>query len=92
VWIPVTIINNSETPVYSGKNNKVFLSYFWVENKNVLNWNEIRTPLQADIKGKLTQHIKVAVPNRKGRLQLKVDLIANDNWLGISSQEDLLVY
>jgi hypothetical protein len=92
VWIPVTIINSSETPVYSGKNNKVFLSYFWVENKNVLNWNEIRTPLQADIKGKLTQHIKVAVPNRKGRLQLKVDLIANDNWLGISSQEDLLVY
>ncbi len=92
VWIPVTILNTGGTHIYSGTNNGIYLSYFWVENKNVLNWEEIRTPLQADIRGKLQQDIKVAVPNRKGRLQLKVDLIANDNWLGISSQEDVLVY
>jgi hypothetical protein len=92
VWIPVTITNKGNIPVNSGKNNKVFLSYFWVVNNDVLNWNEIRTPLQADIKGIMRQDIKVAVPRDKGRMQLKVDIIANDNWLGIYSQEDVLVY
>jgi hypothetical protein len=92
VWIPVTIINRGKTPIYSGLKNKVFLSYFWVVNNDVLNWNEIRTPLQSDIRGTMRQHIKVAVPRSKGRMQLKADIIADDNWLGIYSQEDVLVY
>ncbi len=92
VWIPVTIMNHGDTPVYSGKNNKVFLSYFWVENNEVLNWNEIRTPLQADIIGTLIQDVRVAVPRNKGKLQLKIDIIANENWLGLYSQEEVLVY
>jgi len=92
VWIPVTIINQSGIPVYSGKNNKVFLSYFWTENKDVLNWDEIRTPLQADISGTMRQDIRVAIPPNKGHLQLKVDILVNDKWLGIYSLEDVLVY
>jgi hypothetical protein len=92
VWIPVTIVNKSDIPVYSGKKNKVFLSYFWVANNNVLSWNELRTPLQTDITGTMTQHVRVAVPRNKGRMQLKVDIIANDQWLGISCQDDVLVY
>jgi hypothetical protein len=92
VWIPVTIINQSDIPVYSGKNNKVFLSYFWTENKDVLNWDEIRTPLQADISGTMRQDIRVAIPPNKGHLQLKVDILVNDKWLGIYSLEDVLVY
>jgi len=92
VWIPVTIVNKGERPVYSGKGNNIFLSYFWVANNDVLNWNEIRTPLQSDIIGTMHQSIKVAIPQKKGRMQLKVDIIADDNWLGIYSQEDVLVY
>lgn len=92
VWIPITIINKGKTPVYSGKSNYMFLSYFWVANNDVLNWNEIRTPLQSDIIGTMHQDIKVAVPQKKGRMQLKVDLISNDNWLGIYSLEDVMVY
>jgi len=92
VWIPVSIINQGKTPIYSGIQNHVFLSYFWVVNKDVLNWNEIKTPLQADIKGSLRQDIKVAIPRNKGRMQLKVDIIADGDWLGIYSQEDVMVY
>jgi hypothetical protein len=40
----------------------------------------------------MQQDIKVAVPRNKGRMQLKVDIIAEDNWLGIFSQTDVLVY
>ena len=92
VWIPVTIINRGKTPVFSGMKNKVFLSYFWIVNNDVLNWSEIRTPLQSDIYGQMRQDIKVAVPRNKGRMQLKADIIADDNWLGIFNQEDVLVY
>jgi hypothetical protein len=92
VWIPITIVNKGKTPVYSGRSNNIFLSYFWVATNDVLNWNEIRTPLQSDIIGTMHQSIKVAVPQKKGRMQLKVDIIADDNWLGIYSQEDVLVY
>jgi hypothetical protein len=92
VWVPISIVNQGNTPIFSGKGNKVFLSYFWEEGQDVLNWNEIRTPLQADIIGTLKQDIKIAVPSKKGRMQLKVDLIANDKWLGIHSREDVLVY
>jgi len=92
VWIPVSITNRSGTPLYSGKKNKVFLSYFWVKDREVLNWEGIRTPLQADITGMLQQDIRIAVPREKGKLQLKVDLIANDKWLGIHSQKEILVY
>ena len=62
VWIPVTILNLGKTPVYSGKNNKVFLSYFWTENDEVLNWNEIRTPLQADIIGIMIRILELPFP------------------------------
>jgi hypothetical protein len=92
IWIPITISNGGKIPVYSGKRNNIFLSYFWIQNNDVLNWNEIRTPLQSDIISTMRQDIKVAVPRMKGRMQLKVDIIANDNWLGIYSQEDVLVY
>lgn len=92
VWIPVTLINRGKTPVFSGAENNVFVSYFWVKNNEVLNWNEIRTPLQADIRNVSEQFIKVAVPRIKGRMQLKADIIADGSWLGIYSQEDVLVY
>jgi hypothetical protein len=29
VWVPISIVNQGNTPIYSGKGNKVFLSYFW---------------------------------------------------------------
>ena len=91
-WIPVSIINQGDVPIYSGLKNNVYLSYFWVVKNDVLNWNEIRTPLQADIVRYMKQDIKVAIPRKKGRMQLNVDIIADDNWLGIYSQEDVLVY
>jgi len=92
VWIPLTITNQAGSQIYSGKNNAISLSYFWIENKEALNWDEIKTPLQADICGTLKQDIKVAVPDNKGRLQLKIDMKINDKWVGIHSQENILVY
>ena len=87
-----SFVNKGNTPIYSGENNQIFLSYFWVANNDVLSWDGIRTPLQSDIIGTMRQDIKVAVPRKKGSMQLKVDIIANDNWLGIYSQEDVMVY
>ncbi len=92
VWIPVTVVNGGNTPIYSGKNNHVFLSYFWVQNREALSWEQIRTPIQADIIGTMRQNVRVAIPRNKGKMQLKVDMIENDRWLGIHSMEEVLVY
>jgi hypothetical protein len=92
VWMPVTIVNLGKTPIYSGKNNQVFLSYFWIQNREVLSWEQLRTPIQADIIGTMRQDIRIAIPRNKGKLQLKVDLIGDDRWLGIHSMEEVLVY
>lgn len=92
VWIPVSITNLGDATLFSGKNNQVFLSYFWMQNNNVLDWDVIRTPLQADIVKVLNQDIKVAVPAKSGKFQLKVDIIVKDKWLGISNLTDVLVY
>jgi len=92
VWIPVTVVNGGNSPIYSGKNNNVFLSYFWVQNREALSWEQIRTPIQADIIGTMRQNVRVAIPRNKGKMQLKVDMIENDRWLGIHSMEEVLVY
>jgi hypothetical protein len=92
VWIPVTISNSGTQPLYTGGGNKLSLSYFWVKDNNVLNWDGIRTPVQADIRSSLTQNLKVAIPAERGKMQLKIDLIGNDQWMGIHCQDDVFVY
>jgi len=92
IWIPVSITNTSKTQLYSGGRNKVFLSYFWVRNGIILDWAGIRTPLQSDFVSKCNQHIKVAIPATKGKLSLKVDILSNDNWIGVNSEKEILVY
>ena len=92
VWIPIKIINLGSSSMFSNKSNNVKLSYLWLQDQNVLNWDEIRTPLQADIVRSLSQDIKVAIPQVKGKLQLKVDILANGQWIGANSLTDILVY
>ncbi len=92
VWIPVFMRNTGTTPLYSGADNKVFLSYFWEKNGLILDWSGIRTPLQSDIVSSGSQHIKVAIPAVKGKVTLKVDFIVNDKWLGMNNEQYVFVY
>jgi hypothetical protein len=92
VWIKVEIKNENEIPVFSGLNNKMYVSYFWVQNNNVLSWDEWLTPLQTDIKSIMYQHIKVVTPSIKGKLQFKADVKADGKWLGLNFSEDVLIY
>lgn len=92
VWIPIHIYNKTGSPLFTGGKNKIQLSYFWIKNADVLNWDELRTPVQADINTDLEQDIRIAIPAEKGRLQLKVDILANDKWIGVNSLREILVY
>lgn len=93
VWISVHIINTGTETLHSGIQNKLYLSYFWKKDGNILNWNNILTPIEADIIHSLTQDMKVAVPRTRGKLQLQVDIIALDQqWFGLNATKDILVY
>lgn len=93
VWVRVRIINTGTETLYAGAKNKLSLSYFWKKDENILNWNNILTPVEADVVHSLTQDMRVAVPRTKGKLQLQVDIIALDRqWFGLNETKDVLVY
>ncbi len=93
VWVQARILNNGQEPLRAGKGDKIFLSYFWMKNDDYLDWNGLLTPLETDVFRSLSQDVRVAVPNIKGRFKLKIDIVTSDRmWLGINSTNEVLVY
>ncbi|HNX44121.1 MAG TPA: hypothetical protein PLJ84_05945 [Bacteroidales bacterium] len=93
VWMKVHITNTGTDILHTGSKNKIFLSYFWKKDGDVLNWTNIQTPVESDIVHSLTQDMLVAVPSVKGKLQLQVDIISVDKqWFGLNATKDILVY
>ncbi len=93
VWVQVKIVNNGPEPLRAGKGDKIFLSYFWMQGNEYLDWNGILTPIETDVFRSLSQDVRVAVPKTKGRLKLKVDIVTSDRmWLGINATDEVLVY
>ncbi len=93
VWVQVKIINNGTEPLKAGRGDKLFLSYFWMQGNDYLDWNGILTPLETDVVRSLSQDVRVAIPNVKGRLKLKVDMVTSERmWLGINASDEVLVY
>lgn len=93
IWIPVEIINNSGITLKTGGRNQVYISYFWMHDDNLLDWNSIKTTVDCDITTKYTQLIKVATPAQKGKHNLKVDVIGDNNfWFGINATVPVYIY
>ena len=93
VYIPVTIHNLADMPLRSYAGDQVSLSYFWVHEKEILDWDGLHTPLETDVYQSLRQYMKVATPLQKGRYQLMVDIkVENKMWFGLSSQANILIY
>lgn len=93
VWIPVEITNTSGITLKTGGKNHISLSYFWMHDDNLLDWNTIKTTVDCDITTRNTQLIKVAIPSQKGKHNLKVDVIGDDNfWFGINATVPVYIY
>ena len=93
VYIPVTIRNLSDTPLRCNAGDRISLSYFWIRNKEMVDWDGLHTPLETDVYQNLTQNMAVATPSRKGRYQLMVDIkVENKIWFGLTAQANMLIY
>lgn len=93
VYIPVTISNRSDLPLRCNAGDRVSISYFWIRDKEMVDWDGLHTPLETDVYQSLTQNMAVATPARKGRYQLMVDIkVENKMWFGLTSQADMLIY
>mgnify|MGYP000965376657 CR=1 FL=1 len=91
-WIWVEANNKQDTPIYAGKNNNISFVSLWEKDGEVLNWDVIQVPIHADIIHSLKQYIQIKAPSVKGKLKLKVDIKYNDNWIGIRSGKDVIIY
>jgi hypothetical protein len=93
VWVKATIINKGPYPLRAGNGDRIFLSYFWMQGNEYLDWNGILTPIETDVLHSLSQDVRVAVPLTKGKLMLKVDIVTSERmWMGINASDEVLVY
>jgi len=93
VYIPVTIRNLSDLPLRCNTGDRISLSYFWIRNKEMVDWDGLHTELETDVYHSLTQNMAVATPSHKGRYRLMVDInVENKMWFGLSTQADMLIY
>ncbi|MCE3277836.1 MAG: hypothetical protein K0S44_27 [Bacteroidetes bacterium] len=73
-------------------NNPVFLSYHIEQGGKTVVFDGKRTPLEADLKGKIIQSIMVTLPEKKGDYTVEVDLVTeNKRWWEIRSKFKLIV-
>jgi hypothetical protein len=93
VYIPVTIHNLSDVPLRCNVGDEISLSYFWIREKEMVDWDGLHTPLETDVYHSLKQNMVVATPLQKGRYQLMVDIkVENKMWFGLTTQADMLIY
>ena len=90
VQIPVTVRNRHTTPLRSHMDRQVFLSYHWVQNGEMHQWEGLRTPLEVDIKDTYTQPISVALPQGTGTYTLVVDVVLEGiMWLNLDAKTEI---
>ncbi len=92
IFIPVTITNNNPGPLFSGRANKIFVSYHWYGIGYMYEWDGIRTPLEVDIIRSYSQDIIVKTPEVKGDYWLSVDIISEEkSWFGIEEKREVSI-
>ena len=82
---PVLIKNGADVPLPSHLDHQLFISYHWLQDGEIVQWDGIRTPLEVDVWHEFVQEIKVATPNKPGIYEIQFDVvIEGKQWLGLN--------
>jgi len=73
--VKVKIINDNETPLYSGLIHHLYLSYQWKKGNQPVEHESILTPLEVDVFDSYEQFITVRMPYETGDYTLSIDLV-----------------
>jgi hypothetical protein len=83
VYLPVIIKNLNDTPVSGDLQKKIKISYHWYKNKELIEWDGIRTPLKGYILKKSEQVMLIHTPDKSGRYRLVIEMLIEDEaWFG----------
>lgn len=92
VYVPVSIVNRSSTPLYSGIKNSITLTYHWVEKESGSMMKGFSTPLEVDVSDEYRQVIEAETPGDKGNYVLLVDLLIHDKRLHIDAESEVEIH
>lgn len=91
--INVIIQNSSITPLPSDSTHVLYLSYHWFNDDEMVVWDGLRTPFEADITGEYLQTMDISSPQQTGHYTLIVDVVAEGRrWFGIDTKRTVWVY
>ncbi len=80
VW--VKIFNRSAITIPSLPREKVYLSYLWFKDNNILDETTLKTTLMIDIEEDFIQDVKIAFPESSGDYQVEFALYLNGTRVG----------
>ncbi|OFX42222.1 MAG: hypothetical protein A2046_03920 [Bacteroidetes bacterium GWA2_30_7] len=81
IYLPVTISNNSDFPLYSNKKNDLQICYKWENAENKVVSAICKIPILTDIYKSLEQNITIKKPAIKGNYILIIELMYNNSDL-----------
>lgn len=93
ILIPILLRNKNSVPLTSGMGSaKVTLSYHWYKDGNPLPWEDVQTPIIADVYSEVKQEMVIRTPQEKGNYELRADvLFRNSQWAGVDSKKYSLI-
>ncbi|MCX6234170.1 MAG: hypothetical protein NT175_05510 [Bacteroidetes bacterium] len=90
VYLPVNIENLNSTPITGDLQKKIKIAYHWYKNKELIEWDGIRTPLKSYIIKKSEQDILVITPDQPGRYRLVIEMLIEDQaWFGNNVEREV---
>jgi len=70
----------------------VYVSYHWLQNDSVVEWNGIRTMLMSDCRNETVQFMKLKAPSSRGNFRLIIDItFENKKWLDNWCRRDVTI-
>lgn len=88
----LAIENRSKTILRSKVNEGVSLSYHWLQEEEVIEWDGMRTYLEVDVHDRHAQDQLIVMPNKAGKYTLVPDLVIEGKmWFDLKASVEVYV-
>jgi hypothetical protein len=92
LYLKVLIENQNSKPIPSNLSSNTFLSYHWLRDGEVIEWDGLRTSFEVDVWHAFVQDIQLHTPSTPGLYSLQFDIvIEGQEWFGLNEQYQVLV-
>ncbi len=91
-YLFINIEVNEGYTLPSNLEENIYLSYHWYQQGEVIEWDGLRTPMEVDVIGNYSQHLKIKTPIEAGHYELVPDLVIEGvDWINLSQRFELKI-